>query len=145
PADLTEHLGIGIYDNTAYQLALDALTHHGPADRSRVAAITCLRPLMPGIDPSTFAANYAQTVASVAATVASSPRATSEPPPACYVTATCPTGRAAAQQRSSRARGRRSAASRVTRPAARHRRRTRKRGRHHHVHVSPTAYPAGDR
>ncbi len=26
PADLTEHLGIGIYDNTAYQLALDALS-----------------------------------------------------------------------------------------------------------------------
>ena len=30
PADVTEHLGVGIYDNTAYQLALDALTHPGP-------------------------------------------------------------------------------------------------------------------
>jgi triacylglycerol esterase/lipase EstA (alpha/beta hydrolase family) len=64
PADLTEHLGIGIYDNTAYELSLDALTHPGPANPSRVAATTCLSPLMPGIDPSTFPADYAQTVAS---------------------------------------------------------------------------------
>jgi hypothetical protein len=123
PADLTEHLGIGIYDNTAYQLALDALTHPGPADPSRVAATTCLSPLMPGIDPSTFAADYAHTLASVSSTTATSPRITSEPPLACYVTATCPTGRAAAQQRSSRALGASSAPSPATRPAVQHRRR----------------------
>src|ERR1700744_2442147 len=40
PGDLTEHLGIGIYDNTAYQLALDALPHAGPADPARVSATT---------------------------------------------------------------------------------------------------------
>ncbi|HEX3976604.1 MAG TPA: hypothetical protein VHW96_10085 [Solirubrobacteraceae bacterium] len=144
PADLTEHLGIGIYDNTAYQLALDALTHPGPADPSRVAATTCLSPLMPGIDPSTFAADYANTVASVASTVAASPRTTSEPPLACYVTATCPTGRAAAQQRSRRALGTGSAPSRATRPAVKHRRRTRKR-RRQPVHLTPTAYAAAVR
>jgi hypothetical protein len=102
PGDATEHLGIGIYDNTAYQIALDALTHPGPADPSRVAATTCLSPLMPGIDPATFAPDYANTLASVAATVASAPRTASEPPPACYVTATCPTGRATTQERSTR-------------------------------------------
>ncbi len=144
PADLTEHLGIGVYDNTAYQLALDALTHPGPADPSRVAATTCPSPLMPGIDPSTFAADYATTVASVASTVATSPRATSEPPLACYVTATCPTGRAAPEQRSSRALGTRWASSHATRPAVKPRRRTRRR-RHHPVHLSPTAYAAADR
>ncbi len=144
PADLTEHLGIGIYDNTAYQLALDALTHPGPADPARVAATTCLDPLMPGIDPSTFPADYAQTVASVAGTVASSPRTTSEPPLACYVTATCPTGPAARQQRSSLALGRGPATSRTTRPAATRRHRTRTRSRHR-VHLSPTAYAAGAR
>ena len=107
PADLTEHLGIGIYDNTAYQLALDALTHPGPPT-VRVAATTCLSPLMPGINPSTFAADYANTLASVASTVATSPQTTAEPPLACYVTATCPTGRAAPQRRSTRALGTRS-------------------------------------
>jgi hypothetical protein len=144
PADLTEHLGIGIYDNAAYQLALDGLTHPGPAMASRVAATTCLNPLMPGIDASTFPADYANTVASVASTVAASPRTTSEPPLACYVTATCPTGRAAAEQPSSRGLGTRSAPSRQTGSAVKHRRRTRRR-RRHPVHVAPMAYAAGDR
>jgi len=142
PADLTEHLGIGIYDNTAYQLALDALTHPGPADPSRVASTTCLRPLMPGVDPSTFAVNYAQTVASVASTVATAPRTTSEPPLACYVTATCPTGRAVRQQRSSRVSSTR-ASARTTRPTVTRRHRTHKH-RRRAVHLSPTAYAAGN-
>jgi hypothetical protein len=144
PADLTEHLGIGIYDNTAYRLALDALTHPGPADPSRVAATACLSPLMPGIDPSTFAADYAQTLAAVASAVAASPRTTSEPPLACYVTATCPTGRAAPQQRSSRGLSTTSASSRATGPTVKHRRRAHKRHRRRE-RGSQTAYAAGVR
>jgi hypothetical protein len=144
PADVTEHLGIGIYDNTAYALALDALTHPGPADPARVSAATCLSPLMPGIDPSTFAADYADTLASVATTVATAPRTTSEPPLACYVTTTCPTGRAAPQARSSAALARRSAPSRGTRNAVvrRHRTRTRRRRR---ARTAPLAYAAATR
>jgi hypothetical protein len=141
PADVTEHLGVGIYDNTAYQLALDALTHPGPADPSRVAATTCLTPLMPGIDPSTFAANYASTLASVAGTVASSPRTTSEPPLACYVTATCPTGRAAAQERSSVMPATRTASPRAPRKAVKRRHRGRRRSQAR-THPSPLAYAA---
>jgi hypothetical protein len=144
PADGSEHLGVGIYDNTAYQLALDALTHPGPASPSRVAATTCLSPLMPGIDPSTFAADYAQTLASVASAVAASPRTTSEPPLACYVTATCPTGRAAPQQRSSRGLSTTSASSRATGPTVKHRRRAHKRHRRRE-RGSQTAYAAGVR
>jgi hypothetical protein len=141
PADVTEHLGVGIYDNTAYQLALDALTHPGPADPSRVAATTCLTPLMPGIDPSTFAANYANTLASVAGTVASSPRTTSEPPLACYVTVTCPTGRAAAQERSSVMPATRSAPARAPRKAVKRRHRGRPHSRPR-TYASPLAYAA---
>ncbi len=141
PADVTEHLGVGIYDNTAYQLALDALTHPGPADPSRVAATSCLTPLMPGIDPSTFAANYANTLASVAGTVASSPRTTSEPPLACYATATCPTGRAAAQERSSVMPATRAARARAPRTAVKRRHRGRRR-RQPRTHASPLAYAA---
>src|SRR6185312_12114559 len=142
PADLTEHLGIGIYDNTAYQLALDALSHPGPADPSRLAATTCLSPLMPGVDPSTFAANYAQTVSSVASTVASAPRTTSEPPLACYVTGTCPTGAAEAQRRSRRELSTRSSAG-TNHPAGARRHRGRKH-RRRAVHLSPTAYAASN-
>ena len=29
PADVSEHIGIGTWDNTAYQIAIDALTHPG--------------------------------------------------------------------------------------------------------------------
>jgi hypothetical protein len=127
PADATEHLGVGIYDNTAYQLALDALTHPGPAKPSRLAATTCLTPLMPGIDAATFAADYASTLASVASTVATSPHTASEPPLACYVTATCPIGRAASQKRSTVAAARRSAPSRATDKAVTRRHRARRR------------------
>lgn len=142
PADVTEHIGIGIYDNTAYELALDALTHPGPANPTRVAPAACLSPFMPGIDPSTFAADYAQTLASVASTVAASPRTTSEPPLACYVTATCPTGRAAPQEPSSHRLSTRSASSRAGRPTAAHKRRPRKRHRRPQ-REEPTAYAAG--
>jgi hypothetical protein len=141
PDDLTEHVGIGIYDNTAYQLAVDALTHPGPADPSRVAATTCLSPLMPGIDPATFATNYANTVTSVGAAVASAPQTSAEPPLACYVTATCPLGRAAAQERSSRV----PAGTRAITPAvpgkATHRRARRR--RRPPMRTRPMAYAAG--
>ena len=130
PADATEHLGIGIYDNTAYQLALDALTHPGPADPSRVSPTVCLTPLMPGIDPTTFAADYANTLASVASTVATAPRTTAEPPLACYVTATCPTARATAQERSSG-----TVETSATRRPPSHRRRAR---RHRRLRTPPT-------
>jgi hypothetical protein len=91
PADLTEHIGVGVYDNTAYALALDALTHAGPAVPSRVSATVCLNPLMPGVDPATFPANYAATLGTVSTTLATYPRASSEPPLACYTSmAGCP-------------------------------------------------------
>jgi hypothetical protein len=136
PDDVTEHVGVGIYDNTAYQLALDALTHPGPADPARVSPTVCLDPLMPGVDPATFAANYANTLASVAATVASARRTPSEPALACYVTDTCPAGHPASQQRSTRsARTRRAA-------ALSHRTRRRHRRAGGHARATPVAYAA---
>jgi pimeloyl-ACP methyl ester carboxylesterase len=89
PTDPTEHIGIGIFDDTAYALALDALTHPGPADPSRVARTVCLDPLMPGVDPVAFPVNFAKTNASVATTLATYPHMPAEPRLACYVTATC--------------------------------------------------------
>ena len=135
PNDVTEHVGIDIYDNTAYQLALDALSHPGPADPARVAPTACLDPLMPGIDPGSFAAEYADTLASIAATVAAAPHTTSEPALACYVTATCPTGRAAAQQRSTRL-------ARIRSTARSRRARRRRRPARRHPRATPLAYAA---
>jgi pimeloyl-ACP methyl ester carboxylesterase len=91
PLDVTEHLGIGTYDNTAYQLGLDAITHPGPADPARLSqASVCSHPLMPGVDPLTFVTDFAQMDGVVATTLATYPHVQAEPPLACYVTASCP-------------------------------------------------------
>src|SRR3954451_24983413 len=41
PNDTADHLIIGSYDPVAWALALDALTHDGPADPARIAPDTC--------------------------------------------------------------------------------------------------------
>jgi hypothetical protein len=99
PLDLTEHIGVGIYDNTAFQIALDALTHPGPADPSRVPRSLCLRPLMPSVNPVTFPLNYASTLGTVATTLATYPHTPTEPPLACYVNASCPSPQPAPRRR----------------------------------------------
>jgi hypothetical protein len=90
PLDVSEHLAIGTYDNTAYALAIDALEHPGPADPSRISTDVCLQPLMPGVNPATFATDELNSVAGVAGSVVSYPHVPAEPPLACYVTASCP-------------------------------------------------------
>ena len=72
-----------------YSLAIDAITHPGPADPARVPASACTTPFMPGVDPVAFPADYARMAAFIARTIASSPRRSSEPPLACYVKANC--------------------------------------------------------
>jgi pimeloyl-ACP methyl ester carboxylesterase len=89
PNDTSEHLAIGSYDNTAYRLAIDALTHRGPADPSRVAVSTCAQPLMPGVDRSTFVSDYTHELAYIGRVIFNYPTVPREPPLACYVTASC--------------------------------------------------------
>lgn len=98
PLDLTEHIGIGIYDNTAFQIALDALTHPGPADPARVPRSICLHPLMPSVNVVAFPLNYASSLGTVATTLATYPHTTSEPPLACYVAASCPSPQGAVRR-----------------------------------------------
>jgi hypothetical protein len=90
PNDTSEHLAIGSYDNTAYHLAIDALTHRGPADPSRVdRAAVCANPFMPGVDRSTFLRDYTHELAYIGNVIANYPTVPREPPLACYVTASC--------------------------------------------------------
>ncbi len=99
PTDTYEHLGVGTVDPVAYALAVDALTHPGPADPSRIPQSVCLQAFMPGVNPLN-AATYLQTLAGAPGltSVAVGPLApattgvqdtTSEPPLACYVFAAC--------------------------------------------------------
>lgn len=91
PLAVPEHLLIGTMDPVTSALAVDALTHSGPADPSRIERAVCGRLLMPGVDPVTGPLTFATLTAQVAAqlTVAAR-RVPSEPALACYVTADCP-------------------------------------------------------
>lgn len=94
PTSVSEHLLIGLIDPTAHALALDALTHDGPADPARVAPTTCALPFHEGIDPTTVAQDGAAALESYqgyeAKTVAK------EPELACYTTAKgCPVAKKA--------------------------------------------------
>ncbi|WAL68731.1 lipase [Amycolatopsis cynarae] len=86
PLDLaSEHLAVGIYDPTAYAIAMDALTHAGPADPARVSRAACAQLFMTGVDPVTFATDYASSAAVVAKELALHPHVAAEPPLASYV------------------------------------------------------------
>jgi pimeloyl-ACP methyl ester carboxylesterase len=94
PADPSEHLAIGTQDYVAYDLAIDALTHPGPADPARTAtndpSICTPLKLMPGINPATYVTDLAASAADLALNTASAPTVPAEPPLRCYVTASCP-------------------------------------------------------
>jgi hypothetical protein len=97
PLDLNEHNGLGTVDNVAYALAVDALTHPGPADPSRIDAGTvCSQPLMPGVNPLTFPTDAASTLADDLTNIFTHPPTPAEPPLKCYVTASCPAAGATA-------------------------------------------------
>lgn len=90
PADVSEHLAMGSYDAVGSALAVDAFTHTGPAQVSRIDAGVCTQPFQPGVDPATFPADYAGFVATIGTSAAASPETAAEPPLACYVFATPP-------------------------------------------------------
>ncbi|MEA2168829.1 MAG: hypothetical protein QOF76_2129 [Solirubrobacteraceae bacterium] len=90
PDNLAEHLAIGTYDPVGYAIAMDALTHAGPADPTRIDPAVCSQTLMPGVDPATFVTDYGAAGAYLANVLLTYPHVPEEPPLACYVTATCP-------------------------------------------------------
>jgi hypothetical protein len=84
PADISEHLAAGTYP-VAYAIAMDALTHPGPADLARVSRAVCSQVFMPGVDPVTFATTYASVLATIARELALYPHVSSPPPLKPYV------------------------------------------------------------
>jgi hypothetical protein len=88
PADASEHLTLGTIDAVAYALAMDALNHDGPADPSRIPLTVCAQPYMPAINPVT--GPPAGFMAALDVETSTGPQVSSEPPLACYVTASCP-------------------------------------------------------
>ncbi len=90
PLNVAEHLTIGTSDAVAYAVAMDALMHEGPADAARIDRAVCASLLMPGVNPVTFATDFAAMSIVVATTLATAPRSFEEPALKCYVDASCP-------------------------------------------------------
>jgi triacylglycerol esterase/lipase EstA (alpha/beta hydrolase family) len=88
PVHVAEHLTMGSSDPVGYALVLDALTHAGPADQTRVSRAVCAETLMPGVDPIDFPANFAALTLTVVEQLATYPHVPTEPPLKPYVYAT---------------------------------------------------------
>jgi hypothetical protein len=65
------------------------MDHPGPADPLRISSGVCTQLFMPGVNPVTFATDFASTAAVLSTTLATYPHVSAEPPLACYVTASC--------------------------------------------------------
>lgn len=87
PGHFAEHGQIGSFDAVGEAFVLDALTHPGPADISRIGGGVCFRLLMSGVRPLTFATDFAMMVTKLAVAFATSAPMLSEPPLRCYVRA----------------------------------------------------------
>jgi pimeloyl-ACP methyl ester carboxylesterase len=100
PLDVADHLMVGTQDLVAYDLAVDALEHPGPADRARAKAsdpgICTPLGLMPGINPATYPKDAATAAVNLLKTIATYPHVPVEPSLRCYVTASCPSSSGAA-------------------------------------------------
>lgn len=84
PGNTADHFAIGSYDPVGYALAVDALTHDGPADPARIPLSTCAQVFQPGVDPATFAADYARFVQYAGDDAGDAPDRASEPALARY-------------------------------------------------------------
>ncbi len=83
--DVSEHLAMGTYDPVAYALAVDAITHETVADPARIPATVCAQRFQPGVDPATFATDYAAYVAAIVEAQGGAPQVGAEPPLDGYV------------------------------------------------------------
>jgi hypothetical protein len=85
PSDQSTHRLIGTLSNTAFELAMDALDHDGPADPERARPPACATQLLPGVDASKVQANLANLGALTDADRAAVPLVREEPPLKSYV------------------------------------------------------------
>lgn len=85
PANAADHFAIGSFDPVGFAIVADALTHPGPAVRTRIPLTTCAQPFQPGVDPATFAADFAGLLAYAGDPAGNAPDVPEEPPLRPYV------------------------------------------------------------
>ncbi len=85
PLHLADHFKLVSYDPVGSALAMDALTHEGPADPARIDRAVCTQPFPPGVDPVTFPTSFLNAGAAVMNQQATAERVDEEPPLRSYV------------------------------------------------------------
>jgi triacylglycerol lipase len=88
PIETVEHFGMA-YDNAAYALGIDALTHPGPARPSRADKALCGWPFMPAVDPATYSAKAAGALVQSANSMITATQLPAEPALECYAAESC--------------------------------------------------------
>jgi triacylglycerol lipase len=89
PGHRVDHNGL-VYDGPTYAIATDALDHPGPARPSRIDRSVCAQDTMPGVTREEAVARlnaYGATLAELLGPTG--PKATGEPPLACYAARGC--------------------------------------------------------
>lgn len=79
PTNTADHFVIGSYDAVGFAIVADALGHAGPAVRSRIPLTTCAQPFQPGVDPATFATDFAGLIAYAGDSAGNAPDVAEEP------------------------------------------------------------------
>lgn len=97
PGNVANHRAIGTYDPVGYAIALDALTHPGPADLERIlggmapgSSPVCNETVMPGVDPAALAADLDAYDLAVALALDNGKHLTEEPALVCNARASQP-------------------------------------------------------
>lgn len=78
PENTASHNGM-LIDGLVFAVVMDALTHDGPADPSRIDASACTQPVVPGLDPARAVSLLAQRVGPAGPRIASFPAVPEEP------------------------------------------------------------------
>ncbi|MEA2273104.1 MAG: hypothetical protein QOI98_1812, partial [Solirubrobacteraceae bacterium] len=98
PLNIADHLAYW-YDPVGYALAIDALSHPGPADAARIDGAICAKAAMPYVPVVTIPTYTVHLYdALFVDRVNSTPTTSAEPPLACYVTASCASAPSAGPQ-----------------------------------------------
>ncbi|HYF27655.1 MAG TPA: hypothetical protein VD931_18075 [Baekduia sp.] len=117
PADLNEHLAIGLYDNVAHHLALDALDHDGPAVPDRVPRSICRTTTMRSVHRVTGFTSLVDAGAVLGLTLLTSQRVPAEPALRPYAAGAAARAAAPAPMSTERRAAARTAARRLQRAA----------------------------
>ena len=85
PTNTADHFAIGSFDAVGFAIVADALGHPGPAVRTRIPLTTCAQPFQPGVNPATFATDFAGLLAYAGNPAGNAPDVPEEPPLRPYV------------------------------------------------------------